>query len=283
MLLAALLVAGCSTVKIAYDRLDSIVMQYVNEQVSLTPEQNRHLRTQLASTRQWHCATQLQPYAQWLRAANADVQTGTVGYARIEARYAELRQLWRVLMEQSADALAELIPSLSDTQVQEYFRNLDRDNAEMWAETLGLSADKLRRRAEREMEEQLERWIGNLTPGQRETVRAWSADRDGAGAAARLEARVAWQQQLRQLMTQRSDDAMLRAGLRQLLAEPERGWSDEYAAQRALRREKMLGLLADIGATLTDRQRAALARRALRWAEDFDDLTCTGARRAGTS
>ena len=282
-LLLALLVAGCSTLKVAYDRLDGVVVQYVNEQVSLTPEQSKQLRQQLKTTRQWHCASQVQPYAHWLRAANADVQAGAVDYRQIEARYAELRQLWRVLMEQSADALAELIPSLSDAQVQEYFHNLDRDNAELWAEILGRSPDELRQRAERQMEEQLERWIGHLTPGQREALRGWSADINGAGAAARIEARVAWQQELRQVMQQRADGATLRAGLRQLLAEPERGWSSEYAEQRAARRERMLRLLADIGATLTERQRAALERRALRWAEDFDDLACASGKRVGAS
>jgi hypothetical protein len=183
-------------------------------------------------------------------------------------------------MEESADALAELIPLLSDAQVGEYFSNLDRDNAEMWADTLGLSPEQLRRRAEQQMEEQLERWIGDLTPAQQLALRAWSADVSMVSAAARIEARVAWQQELRQLMQTRADGAALRAGLRQLLAEPERGWSPEYAHQRALRREQMLQLLTSVGSTLTDRQRARLARRALGWAQDFDELACATGRRA---
>ena len=67
LLTATLLLTSCSGVSLVYSQLDRASNWYINRQVSLEPAQKDRLRAELNSFWSWHCRTQLDPYASWLR------------------------------------------------------------------------------------------------------------------------------------------------------------------------------------------------------------------------
>lgn len=271
--LAIASVQGCSTVKFVYNQLDWLVPYYVGDYVSLTHEQATRLDEQFARLRYWHCSTQLRGYVRWLRAANDDIQAGNTDYAEIEARYAELQRYFQEFAEQASHGIAEMMLLVSDSQVAEFFLNLDKENRKLRSELEARSPEERHRRSVRRMEEQLERWVGDLTPQQQNAVAAWSMEMM-RGNMERLEARLAWQDELRRLLETRQDTLAFREGVRRLFVEPERFRPAEVVRNQAIRREQTLRLLAAIGATLTAEQRAAVSRRAAKWTSDFEELAC---------
>lgn len=273
--LAIVSVQGCSTVKFVYNQLDWLLPYYLGDYVSLTREQAARLDEEFARLRHWHCSTQLPDYARWLQAADADVQAGHIGYAAIEARYVELQRHLRSFTEEASRGVAEMMLMASDAQVIEIFHNLERENRKLRSGVEERSSEERRKRSMRRMEEQLERWVGDLTPAQQSAVAAWSTEMAG-GDIERLEARVTWQRELRRLLETRADTPEFREGVRWLFVEPERFRPAEATRSQTLRREQTLHLLATIGATLTSEQRASISRRAAKWAGDFQELACAG-------
>lgn len=275
LILLLVLLPGCSGTKMFYDQLDQLAPQYLEKYVPLTTEQEILLAREIAELRRWHCGTQLAAYAGWLRAVSADVQAGDVTYAGVERHYASLQGFWKELMRQMSPGAAELLLTMSDAQVDQLFRRLEQDNDKLEAERRKPSAAGQRRKSAGMMERQLTRWVGVLSPSQREAVAAWSArlapDQGESGAARR-----SWQAQLRRLLQQRADTRAFRAGVRTLLAQPEQYWPPGYRRVSAANREQTLRLFADIGASLTPEQREYFARRAASWARDFDQIACSG-------
>lgn len=275
-----LMFSACSTLTLIYPRLDWIVLYYVRGHVTLTDDQSDRLEAALAATQRWHCATQLEDYARWLRALNTDIQSGRTDYAVVAARYAELLRYWGRVADYTSGELAALVPLLTDAQVDEYAKNLLRDNARLREEIVDPPLAKRQQRGHDLMQTNLERWIGDLTPLQQQALDTWSAAQAANAGEARLGARVVWQQELLRVLALRGGDAgALRVGLLRLLTEPQSLWSADYAHYRTARREQTLRLIESIASTLTDEQRRHFANRALGWARDFEQLACPATRR----
>jgi hypothetical protein len=273
----ALGLSGCSSVQVAYHQLDWLIPLYVRGYVSLTADQRQQLDQGLAELQHWHCSSALPAYADWLRTANAEIQAGGVTAARVDHYISRFQGFWKELMQRVGQGTAAIAITATDTQVEEFFQRLDRDNAKYRTESVDPPLTELRQEHIRRMETQLERWIGELSPAQQRLVSDWSTDFVPIGAE-RLGAREHWQGELRRLLQQRADTPGFRQDLSRLLAQPERYWTVGYRQKIETNRTRTANLLAAIGATLTPEQRLYLAQRAGSWARDFDRLTCTGER-----
>jgi hypothetical protein len=273
------LLAGCSSLKLAYPRLDWFVLYYVRGHVTLTDHQSDRLETALATFQRWHCTTELGDYARWLREVNGDIQGGNTGFDVVARRYAELLAFWDRVLGQGSAELAVLLPLLSDEQVEEYFHNLARDNSRYRTESVELSLTARHARSRERMRAQLERWIGELMPAQEQALTSWSQAASPTAAENYLAGRLVWQQALRQVLAGRQQPARLHAELYRLLAQPQTLWTPDYAHERTRRQEQTLRLIETIAAMLTPEQRRFFAQRALGMARDFDDLSCAEARR----
>ncbi len=276
LVVVALLLTGCSTPKLVYGQMDRLIPYYAGRYVTLDERQATQLKRSVAQFRRWHCGTQAALYAQWLRTLNDDVQAGRLDEATVRAHDARVRGYWGGLMQQLGDAVAELALLGSEAQVDELLRRLERENQDIEkSERKGGSEAKRQQRHARHMQQQLEHWLGDLTPAQQRQVSDW-----GALTAPDVErhraARVSWQRELRTLLARRDDAVRLRADMRRLFVEPEHAWSPEYVRDNGQRREATLRLLTGLSATLSAEQRAHFARRALSWAQDFDDMKCPG-------
>jgi len=269
---AAVLVA-CSGVKLAYNQLDWYVPHYVEGYVDLDGAQNRMLKDYTAQLLNWHCGTQLARYAGSLRDMNRDFQNGHVTQARLAAHYHQVFEYWQAIKSEAAPHVAALLATATNAQIEELFASFDRENRKFKAEFVERPEADRRKAAAKTMRENLERWIGDLTPTQREALAAWSAN-IVLNAPDRLAFRQRWQAALRGALDHRDDARRFTATVQTLVAHPERYWDESYASKNERLREQILELLVTIGATLTPPQREHLARRTDRWVADFEQLAC---------
>jgi len=270
-----LLLSGCSGIKLFYKQLDWLVPRYLQGYTTLTDMQRTLLDRELAELRDWHCGTQLAGYADWIRALNADFQSGRISVTRLERRYDEFSAYWTEVMRQITPGFTELLRTASDAQIEELFVNLERKNDKYRKKHVGLSAPKRHKAHAREMERYLKRWLGGLTRAQGDRVADWSR-RLTPISRDRLAMRYRWQAQLRRLLQMRSDSARFREGVHALLVTPEHSWNEAYRRKYTRNRRLTLELLAAIGRSLNPSQRDHLARRTQAWARDIEQLMCSG-------
>jgi hypothetical protein len=265
----ALFLPACA-VQFAYNQLDRTLPWFIDDYVDLTGPQYEALQVSARVQLCWHRSTQLPQYADWLRRAEAALQ-GKLTREALDRLEAEMWSYWRDLMRQVAPDLSGVLVSLNDAQVKELGRRFELKNEEYAALRVQSSPAKQRRHAAREMRKSLERWVGSLTDDQERDVKEWAQSIALIGEH-RLAARRAWQARLLAALDGRPDRARLERSLTELLVDPgntrtpeyQRLWDESLASVKAL--------ILQLQPTLTTRQKAHLAKRALGLAADFEEL-----------
>lgn len=268
-----LLLVGCSSITLVYNRIDWFAPFYVDDYVSLSRAQRSLLKRELVELRDWHCGTQLNHYARWASAVEGDIVEQRLSPRLVAARYDEVRVALRQVVSAATPGTAELFLTLSPEQHDELFRRLERENDEFNATYVDVPLPKAQEAYSARMQKQLSEWIGSLTSEQEHRVRAWS-ERVAPGAADRLLARRAWQAELRRLLSQPSDRLGFEQELRTLLVHPDGVRPERYQAVRDAYRSEMVALLGDIATLLTPKQKDRLLSQARSWRRDFERMAC---------
>jgi hypothetical protein len=271
---AVLLLSACSSrIQLAYHQLDWLLPYYLETYMELSDEQSSYLEQEVEELLAWHCSTQLTVYAELLREVDADLQAGRMTRARLEDYNRRIQRLWRQILQQAGPAIATLLATASEKQLEELFHGF-RERHEDWLSGFNEQTDAERRReyAER-MTRELERWFGPLQSSQQQAVLAWSAaftplGRDG------LQMRRRWQARLAELVAQRDAAAQFRNGLEALFLNPQALRTPVYQQRLDHNRTVTIDLLLAIGRQLDPGQRRHLAHEAASVAQDFEQLAC---------
>lgn len=272
MIIVAVMAAGCSSTKLAYRYADWGIVWWVEDYISLTDQQRQRLNADLETLRQWHCSAELPRYQDWLGELQADVAEGVPSRSAVARHQARLFGFFPPLLERATPVAANLLESLSDEQVRELARNMERGQREREEEYLAdTRAATAEARAERTTE-RVERWLGTLNAEQRQMVEDWSRNR-GAQTEIWLEGRRNWQQALLALLEER-DQPDFRERLRQLIVNSEQARGQAYQAMMAESRVAMAGLMHDLIRAGDTTTLAHLHDRATELKNDFAVLEC---------
>ncbi|MBM3502513.1 MAG: hypothetical protein FJX65_01450 [Alphaproteobacteria bacterium] len=173
---ALAVVAGCSSIRLAYNYADDYVYHTLDQAFGLDDTQQTRVSASLRDVHAWHRSTQLDLYRESLVLAR-DRLAGDPTPADVEEFLARVRSHTRVLTEQAARPLAQLLISLRPeqlTRIEEQFaRDADRFVREARKET---HEDRLKRRVGR-VEESYRFWLGRLSEAQLARVRTLWQDR----------------------------------------------------------------------------------------------------------
>jgi hypothetical protein len=267
---ATLALAGCAMLGLVYNRLDTIVGFYIEDMVTLTPQQSAQLDDTLADNLAWHRGSELRRYAQFLREVAATFATPVDREQLVDvSRRSE--DYWRDIFEQATPGYTALALSFSDAQVRELIEGFERKDAEEYREYAGRSEAERIQRREKQVRRLLERFTGPLNAQQRGLVadyaRAVPEFMDEWRAM-----RVIWRDELEAALAQRRDTPQFRATMRQLIAYPDAYWPDAYRRRFDAGREGFLALLLQLDRTLTAEQRAATRRELLALAVEVEKL-----------
>ncbi len=274
------LVTGCSRVQLAYSQLDWLIPYYLGTYVTLTDAQKPVLDEKVDALLTWHCGTQLATYAAMMRSANADFQSGAMTRERLRDYTAQLEGHWRAIMKQASPAVADLLLTASDEQIEGLFEVFKEKNETWLADYRDQTAEERREEYEDRMTEELERWFGPLGPEQQAAVSAWSRSLTPLGLEG-LESRQRWQATLRAAIAKRADEPAFRAAIEEVFVNPRAFRLPAIQKRFDENRALALDLVFEVGRHLDAAQRKHLDGEAESFARDLDDLVCVpGAPRA---
>jgi hypothetical protein len=264
--IALVLLAGCSTVRFAYDNADAFIRWRVAQFLDPSGEAADELDERVDAFLRWHRTQALPKYA---RDADEAARRLARGLSREDLfwGYDSLVARAREDLRAAAERIAPMLDRLTPEQVKHIEQGIAEENRKFARENLrGSERERRERRAQRIID-RLEDWLGNLSKAQVERVRQYSEraplidelrDRDNR----RLQADV--------LAIIRAREAQER--LAERVVNWEKGRDPAYAAARAVSWQEFYTLLLDIDRTATREQRARVVAQFRRYAEDFRTL-----------
>jgi hypothetical protein len=280
VLLALAAMAGCSSVKFGYNRLDWLVSWQIGKFVDLDREQKDLVAERLGAVWRWHRGTQLALYVRDLRELAGALEK-PLDAEQVE-RYLNASQehATRTMREIVPDA-ARVLGTFSDAQVRELLDNMAERRAERADETAGLTAEQLREKAQEQMFKGLKRWVGPATRDQQRRIVDWSNERQYAGTIWQ-QYEEAWAAAFTEVLLQRGAPDFERQ-LGAMFDEARVPYTEEMERVQQHNRKAWIGLMADLSASLSAEQRKRLRARLTGLADDFDDLASQAPRTPNAS
>jgi hypothetical protein len=274
LVIGLILLSACGP-RFYYPSLDWLIPWYVNDYISLEPDQSSRLRTQLARQLDWHCRTQLPEYTEFLLDLRREVDHSDrpVTVKRLDTYKMRLIRYWNALIHQISPDIADIMFSATDEQVDELFENLETKNRDIENEYVAAPPQKIIQNRQKRMQKRLNYWLGDLTESQLQAVDAWNQQIVPIAAD-----RVAYRRKIqaagRRILENRTNPNELEAALRGLLTNPEEFKTENYQRKIDVNTQRTLELLAYLLETLTPNQRNHLLNRLESLAADVDRLSC---------
>ncbi len=269
--LLALILGACG-VRSAYNNLDWLTMRWLNDQISLSSEQQLAARQAIADQLSWHCASELPQYAEFLQRIEADVATDQFTVARLTEHGEQLATFARRFATEARPAITDLLASLDDDQVEEILEGFRDGNEEYREQTVDISAEQRREDQAEGMIRGMRRFAGRPTTQQRERLGQWAAELQPT-AELNLAQRQRWQARFGEALQIRHDRPEFDQRMETLLT-PGSGWSDEYRTIMEYNRNRTLEAIVDLHNMAPERQINRFRSRLDSLASDFERLSC---------
>ena len=285
--LAALLVAGCSTMKFAYEQAPRLAYWWIDPYVDFDDDQERRAKQDISRWFAWHRTSQLPHYAQALsRAQREAAQDATPAQA---CQWWQQVQQWRdTAFEQAVPIAVNLALSIKPEQIAHLQQHYTKTNKKFRNDYLQDDPKVRQREAVKRVVERAERVYGRLDDAQRH----WVAQKV---AASPFDAQL-WSQErqrrqhdivqtLRTLQagnaTPEQADEAVRGIYRRVVASP----NEAYRAYAEKLTAYNCEFVAQLHNRTTPEQRQVAAERLQGWETDFRALADTGTRvgAAGTA
>jgi hypothetical protein len=237
--LALVLLAGCSALRLGYDRGPLLARWWLDRYVDFDDTQLPVVRDGLGQWFTWHRASQMPEYAQLLaRMREEALQPATPEQM---CRWGdELRRRAVVATEALLPQAARVVPLLTPAQIDELQSRFDKRNADFRKKVVQPKVEERRRESAKRTVERIEDFYGRLEASQRQLVAA-SLEASPFDADGWFAQRQAQQREivatLRRLQAERADRERALAVLRALharLTEPPPA-DPQSAEQRLLR------------------------------------------------
>ena len=253
------LIASACTVKTLYNQLDWLIVDYLEDHVELSSEQQVALYKHLDDTLHWHKATQLPRYAEWLQDFKHDVQN-KLTYAKATENLANFRSYLRTLRVRTAEEMTILLPTLTAAQREELYASLAEKNNEFADEFIHISRQEQIETYIERMEDRFEAWLGSLTEQQEQLIRA-SAVNFKPIAPETLKTRRRWQVEFKTALDKHKDTATTGKAMHELFVNGDRLRSDHYKTMLRANQQVLTRLIVSIANSLTkDQQRYFYSR-----------------------
>lgn len=276
LLLAALFLSGC-VLRVAYNQLEWLSVWYVEDYFDLTEPQEKLVAGIIRRDLTWHRETQLPQYAAVLEQLRS--QAGQpVSPEFVSARYQEVVRLWDTLLRQLSPGVAELLQTLDNEQVREFFEELADKNADLAEDYSGTTLEERRQKQSREIVRAFRRFIGPVNRAQQEMI----AERTAAMSDLTgqwLSRREAWQSALRTLLDSRQDPAFA-AGVADLFLDPNQFDGPGYREAVQANQRIAFEMVAVVMSSLTPRQAAHLKDKLDTYLGDLRTLIREGEKKA---
>ncbi len=171
LLLACMLaLAGCSSLRLAYNHGDTLLYWWIDGYVDLDAEQKPWVKKDIDELFHWHRKTQLHDYTQILQTGQRQLQ-GSPSAAELAADYDEVRARTQLLLFKALPELADLVRSLKPEQVAQMEKKFATNNAEFRKKNMKGDKETQQKFRYNKSMEQFELWFGNFNAEQEAAIR----------------------------------------------------------------------------------------------------------------
>ena len=283
LLALAVAFAACSSATItrlaynnaalAYTNLGPMLTWTVDDYVDIDGAREDWVRVRIDRVLAWHRTEELPRY----RAFFESVLSKSAAPYRVEdigAHQRELRVAYQRVMAQVIPDTAEFLSTLDSVDVAHLERKFEEDNRKWLREsTKGSPDERLERRIKRFIGH-IESWVGRMEDEQRALVASRYRELGDLSEEIMGERRFR-QTELISKLKARVPRAELEATLKRLWVDSESWRRPEYTSKLRSRDAVMHAMIADLSTTLSERQRAALAKRIRGFLRDISTLTAS--------
>ena len=168
--LMLVVVAGCSSLRLAYNNGDTVLYWWLNAYVDLDRDQKGWVREDIDKLFDWHRKTQLKDYVEILRKGQKQVQ-GNPTQADLMADYSEIQSRTQSLLLKAAPDLADLARSLKPEQVAQMEKKFKSNNDDYRKKFLSGDQEKRQQLRYKKSMEQFELWFGSFSSEQEALIR----------------------------------------------------------------------------------------------------------------
>lgn len=268
--------AGCSSLKLAYNNGDTLLYWWLNGYVDLTSEQKDTVKDDIDRLFQWHRKTQLQDYIQILQTAQRQLTAGP-SQADLQNDYDDVKKRTEALLLKATPELAELTRSLQPEQIATLERKFAANNSEFRKKNMRGDKEAQQRYRFKKSMEQFELWFGNFTHDQEAQIRKasdarplnneiWLDERTRRQNNILALARKVQSEKLSKEATQAEIQKLIKEGFRRLDNSDRKAFFD--AAEEA-----NIQLVLTVINLATPVQKAHAQKRMQGWIDDFRTLS----------
>lgn len=261
------LLAGCSTLQLSYNSADILLRWRGDQYFDFQGEQTDAYAARVANLMRWHRAEALPGYAKTAEEAAQRIARG-LSREDIVWGYDSVRSYVRTALRAAAVEVAGLLDQLTAAQLETFERRLARDNRQFEKEQLAGTPEERRDRRAKRTVEQMEDWVGELSGGQLERVRRYSAR-----APLTAEFRDRERRRLQRGLVEMLNLRQARERLADFVDHWDRDREPEFDGLNRAQLEEFFAMLLDLDRTLAPAQRDKAVRRMRLLAQDFTELS----------
>ncbi len=265
-----LILSGCSS-RFAYNNLDWLIYWYVDDYVELDRPQRVVFDGYVDQWLVWHRQQELDQYLQHLNDLRQQVAGGPLSQQQWLQHFERGRGHWERLRDRVSPELVEIAVLLNDDQVESLFDEVADQREETEEEYNDIKDEDRLDESRKNLQEQMERWIGRLSQLQKDIVSDYAPR-----IRPTFQDRLAYQRQLdakaRQLFDQRETLPDFQQQLLDILQNSSQYQSQQLKENSDHNRVLFAHMSAVISQTLSDKQRRHIDKKLGDLADDIEAL-----------
>ena len=172
LLMSVLLIAGCST-KFVYHNMDWFILEYLDDYVTLTDQQESLVKTQIDALSQWHQTEELNNYVMQFDQL-LELNPKTLTLEQLQQHREWIYEHYQSLVTQIFPSIFPIATALSDKQVDEFMQGLAKRHQKYADKYADLNESETRAKYEERIIDRMEQWLGSLTADQEQFAGQWA-------------------------------------------------------------------------------------------------------------
>ena len=174
-LIFVLLLVGCSTTTLIYNRIDFLVPWYLGNYVELTKSQKQYLDELLIPFFSWHRYEELPKYLEIINSTK-NILEGEVKPEGIATISSNVEKSWFRLEREVLVWMTPLVSNLNDEQIQSFLQVMQKKATEYENKNLGRSDNDYRQDIYEKIRDNLQQFMGELSQQQLSVLKTYSED-----------------------------------------------------------------------------------------------------------
>ncbi|MGR5108327.1 DUF6279 family lipoprotein [Vibrio jasicida] len=269
VLISIVLLAGCAK-KFLYSNIDWVVIEYLDDYVSLDGEQESLLEERILLLADWHKEEELPLYIDHLKQLES-LNKDNVTLESLQANRDQMRDHYQRLVSKAAPDLFSLSMQLDTNQESEFVDSVKERYKERDEKYAGKTEQELQEIVLENTEEWMEEWLGKLSNQQK--VRAKQLSKEVIiNSPLWRDYRSSIIQELEYLFENKTNTVVYQQVFMKLLFEPESYYSDQLRDNIDRNIELTDQFTLDISQSMSDKQWRHFHGKIREWRELAEEL-----------